>query len=203
MITRLNIKCNEIKLFNGPLTSHAILISCFSILSDNFDLGPLHFPLILMCHFTTVKHTHFTSHSNRIRNCEIEVSTCFSATLNGCLCAVSHWHTTVRSRHKVSLATPLLREHVCTIIRAGWCHQRAQSPAALLSMRNWKMLTLGLSLILLNCMEGIIVILRLSGKAGTLIFPSYMAGELVCHLWERKTLFYWWIWLGICCRALW
>lgn len=138
-----------------------------------------------MCHFTTVEHTHFTSHSNRIQNCEIEVSTCFSATLNGCLCAVSHWHTTVRLRHKVSLATPLLRVHVCTIIRAGRCHQRAQSPAALLSMRNWKMLTLGLYLILLNCMEGIIVILRLSGKAGTLIFPSYMAGELVCHLWER------------------
>ena len=70
----------------------------------------------------------------------------------------------------MSLATPLLREHVCTIIRAGWCQQRAQTPPALLSMRSWKMLTPGLSLIPLNCMEGIIVILRISGKAGTVIF---------------------------------
>lgn len=28
------------KLFNSPLTSDAILISSFSALSDNFDLGP-------------------------------------------------------------------------------------------------------------------------------------------------------------------
>lgn len=35
------------------------------------------------------------------------------------------------------------------------------------------MLTPGLSLILLNCMERIIVILRLSGKVGTLILLTF------------------------------
>ena len=100
----------------------------------------------------------------------------------------------------MSLATPLLREHVCTIIRVGWCHQRAQTPPAPLSMRSWKMLTPGLSLILLNCMEGIIVILRISGKAGTVIFLMLCR---VCVSPLGKTLLYWSVWLGICCSALW
>lgn len=155
------------KLFNSRLTSNAILISSFSAL-------------------TTLTLVLFTPHIDVIVIVFRIVKTKFLpvlATLFSSCQSVTH-SSQVEAQSELG-HSPLLTPHVCTIIRAGWCHQKAESPAALLSMCNWKMFTPGLSLILLNCMEGIIVILRLSGKAGTLIFLSYMAGELACHLWER------------------